>query len=78
MKMVNAGYAVVSPFEVIKVAPLPLATSTQQAELYDLSQACTLAKGKTANIYANIYTPFEWLMTLRCYGNSEAALLPVR
>lgn len=32
-------------------AGCPLATSTQQAELYALIWACTLAKGKTANVY---------------------------
>ena len=46
-----AGYAIATPFEVIRAAPLPLATSAQQAELYSLTQACILAKGKTANIY---------------------------
>ena len=30
-----------------------MATSTQQAELYALTQAVTLAKDKTVNIYTN-------------------------
>lgn len=48
-----AGSAVATPFKVINVAPLPLATSAQQAELHALTWACISAKGKTAdNRYA--------------------------
>lgn len=32
---------------------MPLATSAQQAELYALTQACILAKGKAVNIYTD-------------------------
>lgn len=42
-----------APFEVIEAASLPLATSAQQAELYALTQACILAKGKIVNIYTD-------------------------
>ena len=46
-----AGYAIANTFDIIESAPLPIATSARKAELYALTQACTLAKGKTANIY---------------------------
>ena len=46
-----AGYAIGSPFEIIKAALLPSATSAQQAELHALAWACISAKGKTANKY---------------------------
>lgn len=41
------------PFDVSETTPLPLATSAQQAELYALTQACTLARGKTGNVYTD-------------------------
>lgn len=49
-----AGCAIATPFNTIEAAPLPMATSAQQAELYTLTRACTLANGKTANIYTDI------------------------
>ena len=42
-----------TPFDVAEAASLPMATLAQQAELYALKWACTLAKGKTANIYTD-------------------------
>ena len=45
------GYALATPFDMAEAAHLPMATSAQEAELYALTWACTLAKGKTANIY---------------------------
>lgn len=42
-----------TPFEIIQAAPFPLATLTQQAELYARAPSCTFAKGKTANIYTD-------------------------
>lgn len=47
----QAGCAVTPPLDIVKLALLSLATATQQAELYALIWACTLAKGKTANVY---------------------------
>lgn len=43
-----AGYAISTPFDVVDVAPLTSATTAQQLELYVLTWACTLAKGRTA------------------------------
>ena len=43
---------IVTLFEVIAV-PLPLATLAQQAQLYTLTQAYTLTKSKTTNIYTD-------------------------
>ncbi|XP_019487813.1 PREDICTED: stromelysin-2-like [Hipposideros armiger] len=54
-----AGFAVVTPSEVIKAAPLPLATSAQQDELYTLALACILAKDKAVNIYTDSRYAFE-------------------
>lgn len=45
-----AGYAISTPLGVIEIIPLPLAIMAQQAELYALTQACTLAKGKATNM----------------------------
>lgn len=42
----------------LKAAPLPSATSAQQAELYAPGWACILAKGKTANIYTDSWYAF--------------------
>ena len=44
-----AGYAITTPFDVVEAASLPMAL-TQQAELHALTQACTLAKDKTASV----------------------------
>ena len=41
-----ARYAITTPFDVVQAA------FTQQAELYVLTQACTLAKDKTASMHA--------------------------
>ena len=46
-----AGYTITTPFDGIEAASLPMATLAQQAELYALTQACPLAKDKTANIH---------------------------
>lgn len=46
----RAGSALGTPFEVIEAAPSLSATS---AELYGLTQACTLARGKTDSIDTN-------------------------
>ena len=48
-----AGFATSTPFDSVETAPLLMATSAQHTELYSLTVACTLAKGKTANIYTN-------------------------
>ena len=57
LAMLLAACAITTPFEVIRAAPLPLATSAQQAELDSLTQACVLAKGKTANTYTDSSMP---------------------
>lgn len=49
----HTGDAITASFEVIDAAPIPLATAAQQAELYALTQAGTLAKGKNADIYTD-------------------------
>ena len=53
-----AGYAIATSSEVIKAAPLPLATSAQRAESYALTQAYSSAMGKTANIHTNSRNTF--------------------
>ena len=45
------GYVIAPPFDVDEPVSLSMATLVQQAELYALTQVCTLAKNKTANIY---------------------------
>ena len=42
-----------SYFDVVEAALSLIITSAQQAELYTLTQACTLANNKTASIYTN-------------------------
>lgn len=49
----QAGYIIVSLNVTTEADSMPQATSIQQAELNALSQACTLAKNKTANIYTD-------------------------
>lgn len=49
----RAGFATSTPFDSVETAPLLMAISAQHTELYSLTVACTLAKGKTANIYTN-------------------------
>ena len=46
----HAGYALTTPLAAVKTAFLPMATLAQQAQLHTFTQACTLAKDKTANI----------------------------
>ena len=53
-----AGYATATPFDVAEAASLPMAASSQQAELYTLTQVCTLVKDKTANIYTDTRKAF--------------------
>ena len=43
------GYEISTPFDLMEAATLPLASTAQQAEIYTLTQTCTLAKSKTAN-----------------------------
>lgn len=47
-----AGYVILILSDVTEVAFLPLATMAQQAK-HALTRACTLVKGKTANIYTD-------------------------
>ena len=49
----HAGYVTATPFDVVEAATSPMATSAQQPELYALTKAYTLAKGRTANIYTD-------------------------
>ena len=44
-----AGYVVSTPFKIIKVGLLPLATSAQQVEIYDPTWDRISSKGKTAD-----------------------------
>ena len=50
-----SGCATATPFDSVETAPLRMATLAQQADLYALTWACTLAKGKTLAKY-NVYT----------------------
>lgn len=43
-----AGYAIITPFDVVESASLSKSTLAQQAELYSLISVCTLGKGKLA------------------------------
>ena len=44
---------IATPFDVVEAALSLIITSAQQAELYTLTRACTLANNKTASIYTN-------------------------
>ena len=48
-----AEYVIATPFDVVEVASLPMATMDQQAEIYALTHVCSLAKDRTANMYAD-------------------------
>ncbi|XP_078219160.1 uncharacterized protein LOC144581056 [Callithrix jacchus] len=48
-----AGYAIVTPSDVIETHSLPLGTTSQQAELVALTRALKWAKDKTVNIYTD-------------------------
>lgn len=48
-----AGYAVVTQTEIIEANPLPLGTTSQQAELVALTQALKWAQNKKVNIYTD-------------------------
>ena len=47
------GYAVVSDYELIESARLPSHLSAQAAELFALTRACILAKGKSVTVYTD-------------------------
>ena len=49
----NAGYAVVTDHDVVECDKLPNDCSAQKAELFALTHACILSKGKTATIYTD-------------------------
>ena len=67
-----AGYAISTPMDVVEVVPWPLVTTAQQAELYALTQACTLTQGKTANIDTDSRYTFgmahDFGILWKCYG----------
>ena len=65
-----------TPFDVVEAASLPIVTSAQKAELYTLTQAYTLGKDKTANIYIDSRYAFEVVMILECCRGNIASLLP--
>ena len=52
-KDLNAGYAVVTDHDVVECAKLPNDCSAQKAELFALTRACILSKGKMATIYTD-------------------------
>lgn len=53
-------YATATPFNVVQTASLTIAvTLALQAELYSLTQACTLTRGKGASIYTDSRYAFE-------------------
>ena len=48
------GYAIINTFDtVVEATSLSVASLVQQAGLHTLTQGCTLAKDKTANIYTD-------------------------
>ena len=49
-----AGYAICDNFSIIESAALPPSSSAQVAELYALTRACHLAKGKTVTVYTKL------------------------
>ena len=49
----NAGYAVVTDHDVVECAKLPNDCSAQNAELFALTRARILSKGKVATIYTD-------------------------
>lgn len=69
-----AGYAISTRSDTREAAPLPLATTAQQAELYALTQACILANGKTANIYTESRYAFGAFMIWECCGSKHGFL----
>ena len=73
----HAGYEISTLFDVIQVAPLPLVTTAELAELYALKQASTLAKGKLPTFILIVDMLSDWLMILKCCGGNVNSLLPV-
>ena len=55
------GYAVVMEETIVGASSLPSHWSAQQAELYALTQALQLSKGKKTNIYADSRYAFATL-----------------
>ena len=64
------------PFDVFETTPLPLATSAQRAKLYALTQACTLARGKTANIYTDGRYAFRVAHDFEMLQKQHSFLIP--
>lgn len=58
------------PFDITEAVPLPLATLAQQAELYAVKEAYTLARSKTMNIYTEGRYVQSSPLTLRHYASS--------
>jgi ribonuclease HI len=59
------GYAVTTVTQIVEHGQLPDHWSDQQAELHALTQALTIADGKTANIYTDSCYAFA---TLHIHG----------
>ena len=53
MRNTVPGMLFATSFDIVEAAPLLLVTLAQQLELYTCTQACTLSKGKTVNIYSD-------------------------
>ena len=53
MRNTVLGMLFATSFDIVEAAPLLLVTLAQQLELYTCTQACTLSKGKTVNIYSD-------------------------
>lgn len=62
-----------TPFEATEAALLPFAISAQQAKLY----TCTLAKGKTTNIYTHSWYTFEVAQDSGMVPNNEVLSPPM-
>ena len=72
-----AGYAIATPFDVVKAASLPVATLAQKADLYAFfTQACTLAKDKLSMFILIVDILSEQLMILECCGSNVPSLRP--
>lgn len=63
-------------FDITEAAPLPLAISTQQAEIYALAQTCSLSKGQT--FIPTVSMDLGQFITLEYYGNNEMSLPSMR
>ena len=65
----HAGYAICNNFSVTESAALPPSSSAQVAELYAMTRACHLAKGKTVTIFTDSRYAFGCLYDFALWAN---------